>query len=486
MTQFINALNDFIWGPPLIILMLGTGLYFTLGSKFFQIRYFPYIMKQTLGKVFKKDDSNNEEGVLSPFEAIATAIGGSVGFGNIAGVATAIAMGGPGATLWMWITAFLGMILKQVEVTLAVYYRKKDENGDPYGGPTYYMERGLGEERNFKFWKVIATIFGFGIFSTFFITASNYTISEVVASTFNMNQIVASLIIVICTYLMIWKGMKYLGKLFTKLVPIMSISYLVLGLVIIGLNYQNIPESFRLIFEGAFSGSAAVGGFVGATLSKVISTGMARSVYSNEAGWGTSPMVHASSKTRHPVEQGLWGSFEVFVDTFVVCSITALVVIITGEWSSGAESATLALNAFSVGLGNLGKYFLTITMVIFGLTTSSGWYIYYEVVLRHLCSKNEKLKNSVLKIFKYFYPLPGLLMTAYIIHVGEISIWTFVDITSGIPTFINVAVVLALSKQYFVLLKDYKARYLGVGKVDDSVKLFYEDIKGGKNEEHIS
>ena len=394
-------------------------------------------------------------------------------------------MGGPGATLWMWITAFLGMMLKQVEVTLAVYYRKKDENGDPYGGPTYYMERGLGEERNFKFWKVPATIFGCGIFSTFFITASNYTISEVVASTFNMNQVVASLIIVICTYLMIWKGMKYLGKILTKLIPFMSISYLVLGLVIIFMNYQNIPQSFSLIFEGAFSGSAAVGGFIGASISKVISTGMARSVYSNEAGWGTNPMVHASSKTRHPVEQGLWGSFEVFVDTFIVCTITSLVIIITGEWSSGVESATLTLNAFSLGLGTFGTYFLTITMLVFGLTTSSGWYVYYEVVLRHLCSKNIKLKNNVLKIFKYFYPLPGLFMTMYILYVGDISIWTFVDITSGIPTFINVAVLLVLSKQYFALLKDYKARYLGVGKVDDSMKIFYEGIKGGKDEEYI-
>lgn len=212
---------------------------------------------------------------------------------------------------------------------------------------------------------------------------------------------------------------------------------------------------------------------------------MARSVYSNEAGWGTSPMVHASSQTVHPIEQGLWGSFEVFVDTFIVCSITALVVIVTGEWSSGVESATLTLNAFSSGLGVFGTYFLTITMLVFGLTTSSGWYVYYEVVLRHLCNKNTKLKNTVLKIFKYFYPLPGLLMTAYILYVGDISIWTFVDITSGIPTFVNVLVLLVLSKQYFVLLKDYKARYLGIGKVDENVNLFYEDIKGEENEKYL-
>ena len=279
--------------------------------------------------------------------------------------------------------------------------------------------------------------------------------------------------------------MKYLGKIFTKLIPIMSISYLIFGLVIIFINYKNIPQSFMLIFKGAFTGTAAVGGFVGATISKVISTGMARSVYSNEAGWGTSPMVHASSQTVHPVEQGLWGSFEVFVDTFIVCTITSLVVIVTGEWSSGVESATLTLDAFSTGLGVFGTYFLTITMLVFGLTTSSGWYVYYEVVLRHLCNKNIKLKNTVLKIFKYFYPLPGLIMTSYILYVGDISIWTFVDITSGIPTFVNVLVLLVLSKQYFVLLKDYKARYLGVGKVDKNTKLFYEDIKGEKNDAYL-
>ena len=333
MSQFLNALNNFIWGPPLIILMIVTGAYFTVRSGFFQVRHLGYIFHRTLGRLFHHDDEPGEEkGLLTPYEAIATAVGGSVGFGNIAGVATAVTTGGPGAVFWMWLTAFLGMLIKQVEVSLAVYYRRTDENGVPYGGPTYYMERGLGEERHWgKLWMPLAFIFGIGIFSTFFISASTYTTSEVVAQSLGIPQAIAALIIVCILYVMIWGGVKKLGQILTKLVPVMSLSYLILGLVIIVMHYENILPTLGAIFSQAFTGSAAVGGFAGATVDQVISTGRARSVYSNEAGWGSSPMVHASSKTRHPIEQGLWGSFEVFVDTFIVCTITALTVLVSGE-----------------------------------------------------------------------------------------------------------------------------------------------------------
>ena len=213
-------------------------------------------------------------------------------------------------------------------------------------------------------------------------------------------------------------------------------------------------------------------------MSKAIATGMQRSVYSNEAGWGTSPMVHASSKTRHPVEQGLWGSFEVFVDTFIVCTITALSVLITGEWTSGATNATLALNVFQNNLGFFGTVFMTATMVIFSVTTSGGWYVYYEATLRHLAMNHPTVKKWLLRMFKYFYALPPFLLTLYLIHVGDLSIWTLVDITSGIPTFINVFVVLILSGTYFRLLKDYKARYMNIGTLEDKdMPLFYEDKK---------
>ena len=486
MTQFFNWLAyDILWGPPLIVIMVITGIYLTVRSGFFQFRHLGYIFKRTLGCILKKDTSahDNEKGMLSPYEAIATAVGGSVGFGNIAGVATAVTTGGPGAVLWMWLTAMMGMLIKQVEVTLAVYYRRTDEEGNPYGGPTYYMEYGLGEERKWgKAWLPLAFVFGLGIFSTFFISASNFTTSEVLASSLHMRQEIAAVLLVILTYALIWRGVKKLSQIFVKLVPVMSIAYLLFGIIIIIMNIENLIPTIASIFSEAFTGSAAFGGFAGATVAKAISTGMARSVYSNEAGWGTSPMVHASSKTRHPVEQGLWGSFEVFIDTFVVCTVTAISVLITGEWTSGATNATLALNVFTKSFGIFGTIFMTLTMIVFTITTSGGWYVYYEATLRHLAGTHTKVKNWLLPVFRYLYALPPFLLTLYLIHVGDLSIWTMVDITSGIPTFINVIVVLLLSGTYFRLLKDYKARYMNLGTVEKDFPLFYEDKKKMESE----
>lgn len=485
MVEFFNWLAyDILWGPPLIAIIVTTGIYLTVRSKFFQVVHIKYIFKRTLGCILKKDQSaEQEEGMLSPYEALATAVGGSVGFGNIAGVATAVTAGGPGAVFWMWVTALMGMLIKQVEVTLAVYYRRTDEEGNPYGGPTYYMEYGLGEERKWgKAWLPLAFVFGLGIFSTFFISASNFTTSEVLASSLHMRQEVAALLLVVLTYALIWKGVKNLSQIFVKLVPVMSIAYLLFGITIIFLNFDNLLPTIGAIFHEAFTGSAAFGGFAGATVSKAISTGMARSVYSNEAGWGTSPMVHASSKTRHPIEQGLWGSFEVFIDTFIVCTVTAISVLITGEWTSGATNATLALNVFTKSYGSFGTIFMTFIMIVFTITTSGGWYAYYEAVLRHLAGKHTKLKSWLLPVFKYLYALPPFLLTLYLIHIGDLSIWTMVDITSGIPTFINVIVVLLLSGTYFKLLKDYKARYMDQGEVEEDFALFYEEKKRREKE----
>lgn len=481
MTNFLNAFSSFLWGPPLIILMIVTGLYFTIRSGAFQFTHFGYIMKRTLGTLFHAKDAEKEnngslKGLVSPFEAIATAVGGSVGYGNIAAVATAITVGGPGSVFWMWFTAALGMLIKQVEVALAVYYRRTDEDGNPYGGPTYYMERGLGEERHWgKAWLIPAFIFGLGIFSTFFITASNYTTSKVVAETFGIPKGLVSVLILIIVTVMVWGGIKSMAKIFTKLVPVMSLAYLLFGIIIIIMNIQALPGVLVSIFHDAFTGTAAAGGFVGVGVRKAISTGMARSVYSNEAGWGSSPMIHASSQTRHPIEQGLWGSFEVFVDTFIVCTVTALCVLITGQWSGEIVDAELAMHIFGMEFGQFGRIFITLIMVVFALTTSGGWYAYYESVLRHLAKDHPKAKATILWIFKRFYAVPPFLLALYLMYVGDISIWTLVDITSGIPTFINVAVILILSKQYFRLLKDYKGRYMNIGTYDKDEPIFYED-----------
>jgi len=489
MIDFLNWLSGALWGIPLIVLMVATGLYFTVRSGFFQFSRFGWIMKRTAGQITNKEQQNSgEKGTLSPFEAICTAVGGTVGFGNIAGVATAVASGGPGAILWMWLAASLGMILKQVEVTLGCYYRGTNEKGDKFGGPTYYMQKGLGEERKWGgFWKIPAVIFGIGIFSTFFVTSSTLTASEVVAGAFSIpditigslvveSEILVGIALAVTTYIITAKGTKGVASIFSKLVPFMSILYILMGIGVIIANISRVPEAFGLIFKGAFTGHAAVGGFAGAVVSNMVRVGLARSVYSNEAGWGTSPMVHSSANTRHPVEQGLWGTFEVFFDTFIVCTISALAVILSGQWTSGTTGGALALSSFGASFGTVGSILLAIVMIIFTVTTSGGWFSYYMAILEHMNMKDNAFSKALMTLFRWTRALPGLLWTIYLVKNSNTGfIWTVVDITSAIPTFVNVLVVLLLSGQYFKLLKDYKARYLGKGTVDPEFKLFYED-----------
>lgn len=491
MIAFLDWLNGILWGVPLIALMLLTGLYFTIRSGFFQFRHFGWILKHTVGTITQKNTNvSADKKAISPFEAICTAIGGTVGFGNIAGVATAVASGGPGAVLWMWLTSCLGLILKQVEVTLGCYYRGTNSNGEKYGGPTYYMQNGLGEKRHWgNAWKILAVIFGIGIFSTFFITSSNLTASEVVAGAFNFNgvsvfgyfidgRIVVGTLLCILTYVITSGGIKGVASIFSKLVPFMSIAYILMGLLMIIVNIQAVPAAISAIFTNAFTGTAAIGGFAGAAVSKIVQTGMARAVYSNEAGWGTSPMIHSSADTPHPVEQGLWGSFEVFFDTFVVCSITALSVILSGVWTDGLTGGALALSAFSKSFGSVGSILLAIIMIIFTVTTSGGWFTYYLAILEHINMKKSRFSEFLIKAFYAIRALPGLLWTIYLVHAQNTGfIWTVVDITSAIPTFVNVFVLLMLSNDYFRLLKDYKARYMGVGEVDPDMALFYEDTQ---------
>ena len=484
MINFLNWLDGMLWGIPLIALMVVTGLYFTIRSGAFQFAHFGWIWKHTAGRLFGKNggDIRNAGNSISPFQAICTAVGGTVGFGNIAGVATAVAAGGPGAILWMWLTACLGMILKQVEVTLGVYYRSTSKDGTHVGGPTYYMAKGLGEERHWgKLWLIPGIIFSVGIFSTWFVTSSTLTASQVVAGAFSIGSntgiICVGIFMVVITYLVTIGGTKKIANVFSTLVPFMSLLYIVMGLLIILVNITRVPAAFASIFSNAFTGTAAMGGFAGATVSAMIRTGMARAVYSNEAGWGTSPMIHGSAETPHPVEQGLWGSFEVFFDTFVVCSITALSVILSGCWTDGTNGGTLALTSFSASLGSIGGYLLAIIMIIFTVTTSGGWITYYFAILDHVFP-NKSTKSAKI-IYNFFYitrGIPGFLWLVYLVLTNNQGfIWTIVDITSAIPTFVNVFVILILSGQYFKLLKDYKARYMGQGKVDPNAVLFYED-----------
>lgn len=462
-----------LWGTPLLVVILACGVLFTVRSGFFQLAHLGRIIKHP----FKKDPEIAEsKQKLSPFQAVSIAIGGSVGVSNISGVGTAIATGGPGSLFWLWIAATLGMVIKMAEVSLAVYYRTTKPDGSYVGGPTHYMEKGLGEEKGWKFWKVLAIIFGGGIFITFFITLQNYTVSEAVASTFNISYMIPSLILVACIYAIILGGLKKVGEIAGYLVPFMCVFYVGVVLVVLVMNYSAIPGAFKLIVGGAFTGQAAVGGFAGATMAAALQKGFARSVYSNEAGWGTSPMVHSTAETNHPIKQGMLGAFEVFMDSLVVCTATGLVVVTTGFWNSGLQGATLTLTALEANVGFFARVVVALSIFLFGLTTATGWYTYYLCLLDH-AFKDGKAKSVILKIYNLLTPVFGCLLTIITVYTKgtPAQIWVLADFSSVIPTFVNVAVLIILGNKFIALLKDYKARYMGKGKVDPNFALFYED-----------
>lgn len=473
---------DYMWGTPMVVIVLAIGAYITYKSGFFQFRYLGYSLKEAMNKVFEKDSSG--AGIVSSFQALSVAIGTTVGVGNIGGVATAIAVGGPGAVFWMWVAGILGQIVKTAEIALAVHYRTKNPDDTTYGGPNYYMQKGIGEEKNKKvLYKVLSLLFAFGFLIGFFINIQTYTVAEAIGNTFDISMVTVGVAFTVVLYLMIAGGLPSLGKIAAVLVPFMCIFYIAGGLFIILKNIGQLPHSFALIFGSAFTGSAAFGGFIGASFSQAIKIGMARSVFSNEAGWGTSPMIYASTRTDHPMKQAILGIFEVFIDTIVICTITALLIIITGQWSSGLDGATLTLSAFEIGLGRFGRIILAVGIFLFGVTTSSGLFVQMEVIVRYLIGDNPK-KDLILKLYKWLYPIPQLalvLIAVYYEYPGTL-VWVFSDASTALPIFANLVALLILAPRFIELLNDYKARYMGIGKVDPDFKPFYQDrIKNVKN-----
>jgi AGCS family alanine or glycine:cation symporter len=472
----INTIVGYLWGPPLLLLLLGSGIYFTIRSKFWQFAHLGYAIKQIANSLKPKDDNS---GMLSSFEAVATALGSAVGVGNIAGVASAIALGGPGALFWMWISALVGMATKMVEITLALHYREKNKNGDAFGGPTYYMEKGF-KEKKYIGWKVLASVFGFGILSDYFLGMSAYTVSEAVSSVFGINQIMVAAVFAIALTAVVLGGIKRLGKVLAIVVPIMCIAYLIAGITIILKDVASLPSTFSLIFQSAFKPSAAIGGFAGASVALAFRTGLARGVYSNEAGWGTAAMIHSTAKVDHPVEQGVMGVVEVFIDSIIVCTVTGLVIINTGAWSSGLTAAPLAIKAFEIGLGSVGPMILVLAIFLLGWTSVTAKYTNYEIVLRHTFGVNEKTLKIILMLFRCCVAIPGLMLTLIKVKfdISSSVIWLFADLVTGLPTLVNIIALLMLSGKFFELLKDYNDKNFGRlkgNKEKSSVKLFYED-----------
>lgn len=443
MDAFIKSvvnLSNWIWGPPLITLLVAGGLFLTFRLKFFHLKYLGYIFKQTFGKMFSKEQQG--EGTVTPFQALTSAIACCVGAGNIVGVPTAIFLGGPGAVFWMWIVAMLGMIIKYAEVVLAVNYREKNALGEYVGGPMYYISKGL----NMKW---LAVIFSVGLMAE--VIPSNmvqaYSLAASVKEMFSIPPIVSGLIVMVIVGSIVIGGITRIGKVTEKFVPFMAMFYLVGAAVIVIMNIGQLPGVFGLIFGSAFKPMAAVGGFAGSTIAFSIRQGFARGLYSNEAGVGTAPIAHAAASVDHPVRQGLWGIMEVFIDTVVICTATAFVVLITGVWQAEGitDPGALTTMAFSQSLGSFGGVLVSLALIMFVLSTIPVLCYYGEKQAEFLGGLN------FAKVVKYIYVLS--------IPIGAVGgaqvLWNFLDITLAIAVIPNMIGVILLNKDVVQLTQEF-------------------------------
>lgn len=448
-----TAVNNFIWGVPAMICIIGVGLYLSLRTRFIQIRKFSYALKSTLGKIFQKQEASN--GALTPFQAVCTALAATVGTGNIAGVAGAIAIGGPGAVFWMWISAFLGMCTKFSEVTLAVHFRERNKDGDYVGGPMYYIKNGLA-----KHWHWLAFVFSaFGVLTVF--GTGNATQVNTITTAINSalinfhilnpsytktSNLILGIVIAVLVGLILLGGIKRIGSVTEKLVPFMAVIYIVLSLGVIVLNIQRVPEVFASIFAGAFHPSSVTGGIVGSFFLSM-KKGVARGIFSNEAGLGTGSIAHACADTDEPVKQGLFGIFEVFTDTIVICTLTALVILCSGVPidygnAAGAELTILGLTST---YGSWISIFTAVALCCFAFSTIIGWGLYGARCIEFLFS------SRVIKPFMIVYSLVSILGAT--INLG--LLWSIAETFNGLMSIPNLIALFLLSGTVVKLVKKY-------------------------------
>lgn len=448
-----SAVNNFIWGVPAMICIIGVGLYLSIRTRFLQIRKFPYAIKTTIGRVFRKREAS--DGAMTPFQAVCTALAATVGTGNIAGVAGAIAIGGPGAVFWMWISAALGMCTKFSEVTLAVHFRETNSRGELIGGPMYYIKNGLG-----KNWRWLAALFSlFGVLTVFgtgnatqvntITTAINsallnyHLINEDAVSTSNL---IIGIIIAILVATVLLGGVKRIGRVTEKLVPFMALIYIVLSLGVILLNLNRVPSVFASIVEGAFSPASVTGGVVGSFFLSM-KKGVSRGIFSNEAGLGTGSIAHACADTKKPVKQGFFGIFEVFTDTIVICTLTALVILCSGTPVGYGEAAgaELTISGFTSTYGNWVSIFTAIALCCFAFSTIIGWGLYGARCIEYL------LKEKSIKPFMVAYSL-----VAIIGATADLGLmWSVAETFNGLMAIPNLIALFLLSGTVARLVKQY-------------------------------
>ncbi|HFI0703713.1 TPA: alanine/glycine:cation symporter family protein [Streptococcus suis] len=440
MLELMQNINNFVWGPPLLLLLVGTGVYFTLRLGVFQVSKLPTAFRL----IFSSDQSG--QGDVSSFAALCTALAATVGTGNIVGVATAITTGGPGALFWMWVAAFFGMATKYAEGFLAIKYRTKDANGQAAGGPMHYITLGMGQK-----WKLLAIFFaisgvlvallGMGTFSQVNSIASS------MSSSFGLAPQLVSIVTAISIAFFIFGGIEKISDVSTKIVPFMAILYILASLTVLALHWDQLIPTLALVLKSAFTPAAAVGGFAGATVQQAIQRGIARGVFSNESGLGSAPIAAAAAKSDNPVEQGLISMTGTFIDTLIICTLTGLMILVTGQWSvAGLEGAPLTQAAFASVFGQPGALALTISLVLFAYTTILGWSYYGERCIEFLFGTKSILPYRL--VFVAMVALGGFLKLDLI--------WTIADIVNGLMALPNLIALLALSpviiketRQYF-------------------------------------
>ena len=448
-----NVVNNFIWGVPAMICIIGVGLYLSIRTNFLQIRKFPYAMKVTLGRMMKKKEAS--DGALTPFQAVCTALAATVGTGNVAGVAGAIAIGGPGAVFWMWISALLGMCTKFAEVTLAVHFRETNSQGDLVGGPMYYIKNGLGKK-----WHFLAYLFAaFGVLAVFG-TGNATQVNTITASidsalsSFNMlpadavsvvNLIIGVALAVIIALILIG-GIKRIGNVASKLVPFMAIMYIVLALGVIFFHIQSVPAVFASIIKGAFNPASVTGGVVGSFFVSM-KKGVSRGIFSNEAGLGTGSIAHACADTKKPVKQGFFGIFEVFVDTIIICTMTALVILCSGVPVNYGEAAgaELTISGFTAVYGNWVSIFTAVSMCCFAFSTVIGWGLYGTRCIEFLFGSRAN------KPFMVLYSLTAIVGAT--MNLG--LMWSIAETFNGLMVIPNLIAVFLLSGVVVKMTKEY-------------------------------
>jgi len=491
LAEYNTVINDFVWGKGLYLLLF-TGLLATLITGVFQIKYIKHWFSQTLGSLFKKEVSGHVQGKsISQFQALCTALAATVGVGNIVGVAAAIAIGGPGAVFWMWLAAFLGMMTNYSENVLGIYFRRKNSNGEWSGGAMYYLRDGLGSMPGFeKIGKFLAALFSvFAILASFGIGAmgqinkivisivENFKIpslsSNIIYEGVSMYHLILGIVLVVVAGLIILGGLKKIANFAEKVVPFMVVLFCFGSLIIIGVNITKVGNAFGAIFKTAFSANAAWGGAGGVALSQIITQGCKRGVFSNEAGLGSSVMVHSNSNVVEPVKQGLWGIFEVFADTMVVCTMTALVVLTsgvidleTGKILLGATQDTLVATAFSSVFGSVGGKFVAIAILLFAFTTVLGWDHYGTKAWEYLFGTKA---TFLYKIIHLVTILCGALLTSSLA-------WDISDTFNGLMMVPNLIAVISLSSLVVKITRNYIARNIK-GKDVKPIISAYADIQ---------